>query len=221
MEEFTIVQKIAVWALPLLFAITLHEVAHGWVASFFGDQTARLAGRLSFNPIRHIDIVGTIILPLIMLTLGGFIFGWAKPVPVDQRNMQHPRVGMIFVAIAGPLMNILMAVLWALIAKLGMNLTGNYSWFGVPLMYMGQVGIMINIVLGVLNCLPIPPLDGWRVIANLLPGRVAWHAFKFEQLGFLVLVVLLVTGVLAYVIMPPISWLMNIITSLFGLGALY
>src|SRR3990167_1892081 len=138
MMDLTIVQKIAIWAIPLIFAITLHEVAHGWVASWFGDQTARLSGRLTLDPLKHIDLVGTVFVPLIMLLFSNFIFGWAKPVPVDARNMRHPRRDMAIVALAGPFANLLMAIFWGAIAKLGITLQlhGN-TWFGAPLIYMG------------------------------------------------------------------------------------
>lgn len=212
--ELTIIQKIAIWAIPVLFAITLHEVAHGWVASKFGDQTARLAGRLTINPIKHIDLMGTVIIPLVMLVFGGFIFGWAKPVPVDARNMRNPRYNMVFVALAGPVSNLLMAILWAGVAKIGLNVN---AWLGVPLIYMGQAGMMINIVLGVLNCLPIPPLDGGRALANLLPGQWGWKLQRMESYGFLIVVILLLSGVLSYIIEPVISTLMRWLTMLFGL----
>ena len=174
--EMTIIQKIAIWAIPILFAISLHEVAHGWVASWFGDQTARLTGRLSLNPLKHIDLIGTVIVPLLMLLVSNFIFGWAKPVPVDPRNLHHPRRDMAFVAIAGPLANLVMAFLWGLIAK-----TGTYAqsigndWLGTPLILMGGAGIMINVVLGVLNLIPIPPLDGAKILASVLPRRTAYQ----------------------------------------------
>ncbi|MEO8400225.1 MAG: site-2 protease family protein [Gammaproteobacteria bacterium] len=212
--ELTVVQKVAIWALPVLFAITLHEVAHGWVASKFGDQTARLSGRLTINPIKHIDLVGTIIVPILMLVVGGFIFGWAKPVPVDPRNMRNPRLDMAVVAAAGPMANLLMAIFWAGIAKIGLN---SNIWFGVPLLYMGQAGMMINIVLGVLNCLPIPPLDGGRVLTNLLPGQMGWNLQRLEPYGFLILVLLMMSGILSYVIAPLVFLLMNGISMLFGL----
>src|SRR5580692_1702012 len=144
MLEPTTIQKIAIWALPVLFAITGHEVAHGWVASKFGDQTAKLAGRLTLNPMKHIDPVGTILIPGIMLLFSNFIFGWAKPVPVDARNMRNPKTDMVFVALAGPLSNLLMALFWAGIAKLGFIFLPDNSWFSVPVIYMGQAGIMIN-----------------------------------------------------------------------------
>lgn len=212
--ELTVIQKIAIWALPVLFAITLHEVAHGWVASKFGDQTARLSGRLTLNPLNHIDVMGTIVVPLLMLTLGGFIFGWAKPVPVDPRNMRNPRYNMVWVAAAGPCSNLLMAVFWAGIAKLGLSVD---AWFGVPLIYMGQAGIMINVVLCILNCLPIPPLDGGRVLCNLLPGRMGWNVSRLEPYGFLILVLLMMSGILSYVISPIVYTLINGIRMLFNL----
>lgn len=212
--ELTIIQKIAIWSIPILFAITLHEVAHGWVASKFGDQTARLAGRLTINPLKHIDLMGTVVVPILMLVFGGFIFGWAKPVPVDSRNMKNPRYNMVLVALAGPLSNFLMAIFWALIVKLGLSLD---AWFGVPLIYMGQAGMMINIVLGVLNCLPIPPLDGGRALYHLLPGQLGWNLYRLEPYGFLIIVLLMLSGILSYVIEPIIYMLMRWIGMLFSL----
>lgn len=139
MLDMTIIQKLSIWALPILFAITLHEVAHGWVASKCGDQTARLAGRLTLNPAKHIDLVGTILIPGIMLIFGNFIFGWAKPVPVDYRNLRHPKIDGALVAAAGPVSNLLMALIWAGIAKLGLFLLPIESWFSVPLVLMARL----------------------------------------------------------------------------------
>jgi len=215
MIDSSVIQKIAIWALPVLFAITGHEVAHGWVASLFGDQTARLSGRLTLNPIKHIDPVGTIAIPVALLMISNFVFGWAKPVPVDARNLRHPRSDMVIVALAGPAANLVMAFLWAIIAKLSMNLS---QWFGVPLVAMGLAGIQINILLGVLNCLPIPPLDGGRVLCNLLPGKIAWHFYRLEPYGFLILLVLMFTNILSYILFPPIVFLTNGIISLFNLN---
>ncbi|MCC2666649.1 MAG: hypothetical protein K0S63_565 [Gammaproteobacteria bacterium] len=214
MIESSIIQKIAIWTLPVLFAITGHEVAHGWVASFFGDQTARLSGRLTLNPIKHIDPLGTIIIPLVLLTISNFVFGWAKPVPVDARNLRHPRSDMIIVALAGPTANFLMALIWAIIAKLSMQLP---LWFGVPLVGMGLVGIQINVLLGVLNCLPIPPLDGGRALYYLLPGKIAWYFYLLEPYGFFILLLLMFTNILSYVLLPPIIFLTNGIVSFFNL----
>lgn len=200
MMEFNLIQKIAIWALPVLFAITVHEVAHGWVASKFGDQTARFAGRLTLNPLNHVDLVGTIIVPIVMLMVSNFIFGWAKPVPVDMRNLKH-RYQMVLVACAGPASNFLMAILWALIAKLGLHLN---PWLGIPLTYMGQAGILINIVLGVLNCLPLPPLDGGHALMYLLRGRWAYYFSRLEPYGFFILILLMLSGALSFIIAPLI-----------------
>lgn len=216
--DMSIIQKISIWALPVLFAITLHEVAHGWVASRFGDQTARLAGRLTINPIKHIDPIGTIVVPILMLLFSSFIFGWAKPVPVDERNLNHPKTDMAFVAAAGPIANFIMALIWAAVAKLGYTLLPYDSWFSVPLILMGKAGIIVNIVLGVLNCIPIPPLDGSRVLASLLPGRLAWYMYRIEPYGFFILIFLMFTNVLGSIIGPPIYFVNYWISSLFGLG---
>lgn len=213
--DLSIIQKIAIWALPVLFAITVHEVAHGWVASKFGDQTARLAGRLTLNPIKHIDLVGTILVPILLLLTSNFIFGWAKPVPVDARNLRNPRYDMVFVALAGPGSNLIMACFWAGIAKLGISLS---PWFGVPLAYMGEAGIMINVVLAVLNLLPIPPLDGSRILYSLLPGKAAWYYYQIEPYGFFILLILMFTNILSFIMMPPILYLANFIYFIFGLA---
>jgi len=215
--ELTIVQKIAVWAIPLLFAITAHEVAHGWVASLCGDQTARLSGRLTLNPLKHIDLMGTIVVPLLMLTISNFIFGWAKPVPVDGRNMRHPRRDMIWVAAAGPMSNLVMALIWAAIAKSSLYLPASYDWLSVPLSLMGEAGIIINVVLAVLNFFPLPPLDGGRILTNLLPPRIAWEFSRIEPYSFFILILLLMTGVLSFVMSPLVYGLVHGIMGLFGL----
>lgn len=218
MIELSLVQKIVVWALPLLFAITLHEVAHGWVASLFGDQTARLSGRLTLNPIKHIDLMGTLIVPLLFLTTTGFVFGWAKPVPVDPRNLHHPRRDTAFVAAAGPISNFLMAFVWAGVAKIGAYYIGAHNlWLGTPIFNMGIAGIAINMFLGVLNLLPFPPLDGSKVLYSLLPPRAAYHMQQLEPYGFLILLFLWFTHLLNFILTPAfflIQWTMN----LFGLA---
>lgn len=216
--DLTIIQKIAIWAIPILFAITLHEVAHGWVASWFGDQTARLTGRLSLNPIKHIDPIGTILVPVLMLTVSNFIFGWAKPVPVDPRNLRHPRRDMAFVACAGPISNMLMAVFWAGMARLGVYFEQSHQeWIGIPLAYMGGAGIMINVVLAVLNLIPLPPLDGGKVLTSLLPPRLAHFIYLLEPFSFLILILLMFTGALNTVMGPPVFFLINFMSSLAGL----
>jgi Zn-dependent protease len=222
LDPMNFIQLLAIWGIPVLYAITIHEVSHGWVASRLGDKTALILGRLTLNPIKHIDLVGTIIVPGILLMLGGFVFGWAKPVPVNSANFKRPRRDMALVAIAGPISNLLMALLWALFAKLGMiglQAGGDMAatWEGVflGLVYMGKAGIMINLVLGVLNLLPIPPLDGSRVLVGFLPGRIALLFDRFEPYGFFFLLILLMMGVLSLMILPPIHYLYGVITVLY------
>jgi len=208
-------QIISVWALPLLFAITLHEVAHGWMARYYGDTTAQMLGRLTLNPIKHIDPVGTLLVPGVLIALGGIVFGWAKPVPVNSNNLHDPRRHMAIVAAAGPLANLAMALVWALVMKLGLVLETEAAWVGVPLSYMGKAGITINLLLMVLNCLPIPPLDGGRVLSGLLPPRTAARLEQVEPYGLFILIALLVTGVLGAIIWPVFEVLATAIQGLF------
>jgi len=183
MPKLTLLQTIAVAILPLLFAITVHEVAHGWVAKQFGDPTAQRLGRLTLNPLKHIDPLGTILVPGLLLMLGGFVFGWAKPVPVTWENLRHPKRDMAIVAAAGPMANLIMALIWAVIARIGIQL-GTTSWAGLPMQYMGFIGIQINAIFMILNLLPLPPLDGGRVAVGLLPGPMAWQLSRVEPFGF-------------------------------------
>jgi Zn-dependent protease len=217
MTELSSTQIVAVSIIPVLFAITLHEVAHGWVALKCGDQTARLSGRLTINPIKHIDLVGTIIVPMMMLVFSNFIFGWAKPVPVDARNMRNPRRDMALVAAAGPFANFAMALFWAAIAKLGMACLIAMPQIGVFLIYSGEIGVIINLVLMVLNFLPFPPLDGGRILMSVLPARLAWKLAMLERYSFIILILLMMTGVLSAVISPPIIFFEQWIFYAFGL----
>lgn len=214
MQGLSTIQQIAVAALPLLFGITLHEVAHGWMARRLGDKTAMMLGRLTLNPIKHIDPVGTILVPVVLFMLGGFIFGWAKPVPVDYRNLRNPKRDMALVALAGPVANLIMAFGWALIAKFGVTLVMSGSlWFARPLITMGEFGIVLNLVLMVLNLLPVPPLDGGRVVTGLLPGPMAYRFSRIEPYGFFILLGLLVTNILGYIISPPVDYLRSLLMS--------
>jgi Zn-dependent protease len=217
METLSLPQLVAVWVLPVLFAITVHEVAHGWVAKRLGDPTAERLGRLSLNPIKHIDPVGTLLVPGLLLALGGFIFGWAKPVPVTWENLRHPKRDMALVAAAGPGVNFAMALLWAAAARLGLGLPPALEWMATPLFYMGQAGIAVNLVLMALNLLPLPPLDGGRVAVGLLPGPWAWRLSRLEPYGFFILLALLATGLLGRLLGPAVDALERLVLVLVGL----
>jgi len=217
MDGLNPVQLVAVAAVPLLFAITLHEVAHGWIARQLGDPTAMMLGRLTVNPIKHIDPVGTVAVPLLLLVTSGFVFGWAKPVPVTWENLKNPKRDMALVAAAGPGANLVMAVFWALIVKLGLTLGNAFPSFLEPLLLMGQYGILVNLMLMVLNLLPVPPLDGSRVVSAFLPGPWAYQYSRMEMYGLVIILLLLVTGMLGQLIWPPVATLQRIIFSIFGL----
>jgi Zn-dependent protease len=218
MDELSVIQRLVVWAVPVLFAITVHEVAHGWVAKYYGDPTAMMMGRLTLNPIKHIDPVGTILVPGLLLLMGGVVFGWAKPVPVTAENLRNPKRDMAVVALAGPMSNLLMALIWALLLKIGILLgQGGAEWVARPLIYMGGAGITINFILMVLNLVPIPPLDGSRVVSGFLPDRLAWQMSRLEPYGMIVLLALLITGVLGMLIIPPVKWLQTMLFTIFGL----
>ncbi len=208
-----LIQTIAIAAIPILFAITIHEAAHGYVARYFGDMTAYQQGRISLNPIRHIDPVGTILLPLITLVLGGILFGWAKPVPVNFSALRHPKQDMLWVAIAGPASNLLMALFWAMMVKVSWMFPGSY--FAEPLLEMGQIGVKINVILMVLNLLPLPPLDGGRVAVSLLPYRQAYQLSRIEPYGMFILIGLAVTPVLGWILTPPVLAVMRFINTIF------
>ena len=216
MNEFTLIQKIAIWELPILFAVTLHEVAHGWVARALGDDTAAAQGRLSLNPLKHVDPVGTVVVPTLLLVLGGFIFGWAKPVPVNFGRLRQPKRDMIWVAAAGPGANLLMAFVWGIALKV-LFLMGVQTAIEHGLAYMCLAGILINLILMVLNLLPIPPLDGSRVVAGLLPNDTARQYLKIEPYGLVILLVLIATGVLGASMGPPMALAKSLVLGLLGL----
>ena len=219
MEELTIIQKIAIMAPPLVFAIVLHEVAHGWVADRLGDHTARDRGRLTLNPISHIDLFGTIIMPLLLfvVTNGRMVFGYAKPVPINPYNFRDPRKGMALSSIAGPGINVLMALAFSLLLRVVMPLLegvlprGAWDWFAHPLALMFGYGVIINVVLAVLNMIPIPPLDGSRVVYWLLPDKQAAAYYRLEPYGMIVLMALLAFGVLGRIIGPIIQPIISLL----------
>ncbi|MFZ2525237.1 MAG: site-2 protease family protein [Candidatus Ferrigenium altingense] len=215
MQVDQLIQTIALAAIPVLFAITLHEAAHGYVARHFGDMTAYQQGRISLNPLRHIDPVGTILFPLLTLWLGGILFGWAKPVPVNFGALRRPKQDMLWVALAGPASNLAMALGWALLYKMAWLFPDSY--FAEPLLGMAEWGIKINVVLMVLNLLPLPPLDGGRVAVSLLPHRQAYQLSRIEPYGMFILIFLAITPVLSLILSPLVNLMFKLISFLFGL----
>ncbi len=219
MEELSIIQKIAVMALPLVFAIVLHEVAHGWVANKLGDHTARDMGRLTLNPISHIDLFGTIIMPLLLfvLTNGKMLFGYAKPVPINPYNFRDPKKGMARSSLAGPGINLIMAISFAFLLRAVMPAAEGFvpkqawEWFSLPVSLMFGYGVIINVVLAVLNMIPIPPLDGSRVVYWMLPDKQAAAYYRLEPYGTLILMLLIMLGVLGRIIGPIIQPILSLL----------
>ena len=211
----SLIQSLAISAIPIIFAITLHEAAHGYAAQRFGDKTAWQMGRISLNPLRHIDPIGTVLVPALMLATSGMLFGWAKPVPVNFGRLRRPKQDMLWVAAAGPAANLVMALGWALVLKLAVGAEGFV--FADALAAMAQVGLQINAVLMILNLLPIPPLDGGRILTSLLPVRAAWKFAQLERWGMFILFGLLLTHVLDILLYPPLRLFLAAIKIIFGL----
>lgn len=211
-----IAYTLAVWAIPILFAITLHEAAHGWVANKLGDPTAKNRGRITVNPIKHIDPVGTIVVPLFLATVSPFVMGWAKPVPVEPRYFKSPMLDMALVAVAGPASNFVMACCWAMFIVMADSMLEPSTLLKF-LVTMGKNGIIINIVLMVLNLLPIPPLDGGRVVAGILPRPLLMPFMQLERFGMVIILLLLVSGILGKILWPTVLQFIKIIEIMFGL----
>lgn len=211
-----VIQTLAISALPIIFAITLHEAAHGYAARHFGDPTAWQLGRISINPLRHIDPVGTILVPalILLVSAGGLLFGWAKPVPVNFGKLKRPKQDMLWVAAAGPGANLVMALGWALVLKLAIGMPDFV--YSDAMKEMARVGISINGVLMLLNLLPIPPLDGGRIAVSLLPPRLAWKFAQIERYGMFILLGLLFLGVLNVVLYPLLRVFNSFIRIIFG-----
>ena len=211
-------QLISILVLPVLFAIIVHEVAHGWAAKQLGDPTAERLGRLTLNPLKHIDPIGTLLVPAVLVLLRtGFIFGWAKPVPITWQNLRRPKRDMALVAAAGPVANLLMAVFWGLVVKISTLLPLTALAVSEPMKFMGLAGILANVLLMVFNLLPLPPLDGGRVAVGLLPGPWAWRLSQVEPYGFIILIALMYTGVLWVVIGPVAELVARVVVTVVGL----
>lgn len=211
-----IAYTIAVWAAPILFAITLHEAAHGWVAYKLGDPTAKSRGRITINPLKHIDPMGTIVVPLFLAMVSPFVLGWAKPVPVEPRYFKSPLLDMALVAVAGPVSNFIMACFWAMLIVIS-TATLSPSDLLNFLAEMGKNGIIINVVLMVLNLFPILPLDGGRVLAGILPTSLAMPFMRMERFGMMIVLLLLVSGILGKIMWPLVVHFVKIISIIFGL----
>lgn len=209
--ELTAIQKVAAYALPILFAITVHEAAHGYAAKYFGDLTAERLGRITLNPLKHIDPIGTILLPALSLLLGGILFGWAKPVPVNFANLRRPKQDMLWVALAGPASNFVMAIGWgALLARVGLFPLSSQAY----LSQMSVAGIQINLVLLVLNLFPLPPLDGGRMAVSLLPMQAAMKFARIERYGMIILIALLFSGILGVILSPVLRFFQQLLYAL-------
>jgi Zn-dependent protease len=216
----SLIQTLAIYALPVVFAITLHEAAHGYVARHFGDPTAWQQGRITLNPLKHVDPMGTIVVPMMILIASkiagssGILFGWAKPVPVDFGRLRNPKKDMLWVAAAGPGANLVMALGWALLLKLAVGMPDNP--YSLPLGEMARAGVNVNTVLMLLNLLPLPPLDGGRIAVSLLPHRAAWQFAKLEPYGFVILLLLLFTGLLDFWLIPLMRIFLSFIKAVFA-----
>ena len=226
MDTAEFIHQLSIVFIPGLLAITLHEVAHGWAALYFGDPTAMYLGRLSLNPIKHIDPVGTVAVPLTLLFLNAsFLFGWANPVPINSRNLNNPRIQLALIAVAGPLANAVMAMLWAGVIKLALLANNAGIIPAAPglfwLIRTAEFGILINIVLGVFNLLPVPPLDGGKIIMLFIPYKISQILYEYENIGFIILLFLLMSGLLSAIISPVIYLFHHKIHILFGLKNTY
>ena len=216
-DPYNLLIKILVFAPGMILAITLHEAAHGYVAKHFGDRTAYMLGRVTLNPIKHIDLIGTIVVPLLIgwATQWNFLFGWAKPVPVNFNNLRHPKRDMLWVAAAGPVSNLVQAACWALVALVLISVPGNLAatyWLSVA-----EAGILVNVVFAILNLFPILPLDGGRILASVLPNKLSYAYQGTERFGMIILIALIVTGILGKLLSPLVYASVLGIHSLFGL----
>ncbi len=215
--DASIIQKISIWILPVLLAISIHEAAHAWMAHRKGDTTALMLGRLTFNPLKHIDPIGSILVPGLMIAFTGFAFGWAKPVPINVRNLKNPKEDMMWIALAGPMSNLIMAIIWAILLAISVALVSGESSMSLFFLLVPVAGISINVILCVLNLIPLPPLDGSRILSAFLSPKASIQYNKIEPYGFMILIALMFTGILSYIIYPIVAWLMMLLASIAGL----
>jgi Zn-dependent protease len=208
MDFAQIIQTVAIYALPVLFAITIHEAAHGYAARHFGDNTAYTEGRVSLNPFKHIDPVGTIAMPLLLYfaTAGTFLFGYAKPVPVNFGRLRHPKRDMVWVALAGPASNFVQALLWAVLTYLLVAMGVEERFF----LEMARAGVMTNLVMFAFNLFPLPPLDGGRILVGLLPWKQAMAVSRIEPWGFFIVMALVVSGIVGSLWLRPLMALSSV-----------
>ena len=217
LQIMSLISQIFIYAIPILLAVSMHEAAHGWVAHLLGDSTAKQLGRLTANPLKHIDPIGTVAVPLVLILVAGFPFGWAKPVPVDVSNFQHPQKDMALVALAGPASNFFMAICWMLVMLLAIKVLPA-SNLAMILKEMAKMGVFFNIVLMVLNLLPVPPLDGGRIVTGVLPFKAAVFFARYELIGLLLVIFLLASGFLGKILMPAVQAVQANLYAIFGLG---
>jgi Zn-dependent protease len=216
MDPYNFIVKVLVYAIPVIFAITLHEAAHGYVARHFGDTTAYMLGRVSLNPVKHIDPLGTVLVPLVTLLLSGYMFGWAKPVPVNFNNLKDPKRDMFWVAAAGPVSNILQMAVWAFVARVLTAFPG--TQVGAFWMAVSEAGILVNAAFAILNLFPLLPLDGGRIVMSLLPNKLSYEYSRLEPYGMVILLVLIITGALGYLLNPLLVATLDHIYRLAGLA---
>lgn len=214
----SLLRVLSAGVIPVLLAITLHEVAHGWAARWHGDRTAELLGRLSLNPIRHIDPVGTVLVPILLMVFAGWAFGWAKPVPVNPNNLRDPKRDMVAVAAAGPAANLVMGFGWALVFAFALRVMGGTGTVAPFLIEMARIGIFFNCLLAIFNLIPLPPLDGGRVLRGLVPEGLGRRLDAIEPFGFIIIVLLLWANVIGPILWPPIIALQSLLYRLVGIG---
>lgn len=217
MIEIATIIKYVLIAIPIVFAVTLHEVAHGWIAKVNGDDTAASLGRLSINPLKHIDPIGTVLVPVVLLYVFGTPFGWAKPVPVNWTKLNKPKRDMAFVAAAGPIANLLMLIFWAVVFKIADSFGSDWWNISQIIIYIANIGILINAVIMVLNLIPIPPLDGSRIVSSLMPDKLSQSYSRIEPYGIIIVIVLMISGVLGKILMPTIYAVSDAVISILAI----